>query len=95
MIAIAGIILVVNLNVLPKSNGAADYAKGHENNRVRALKNCWRRRMGTSTVLSAMEWRQLSQLPTTSSVDICMPACELHKHERVSSGLSHLIKRVV
>jgi len=24
-----------------------------------------------------------------------MPACKLHKHQRVSSGLSHLIKRVV
>ena len=51
--------------------------------------------MGTSTVLSAMEWQQPSWLPTTSSGDICMPACKLHKHQRVSSGLSHLIKRVV
>jgi len=49
----------------------------------------------TSTVLSAMEWRQLSRLPTTSSGDICVPAYKLHKHQRVSSGLSHLIKRVV
>jgi len=31
--------------------------------------------MGTSFVLSAMEWRQPSQLPTTSSGDICMLAC--------------------
>ena len=60
-----------------------------------ALKICQKRRMGTSTVLSAMEWRQPSQLPTTSSGDICMPAYKLHKHQRVSSGLSHLIKRVV
>jgi len=51
--------------------------------------------MGTSTVLSAMEWRQLSRLPTTSSWDICMPARKLHKHQRVSSDMSHLIKRVV
>ena len=36
-----------------------------------------------------------SRLPTTSSGDICMPACKLHKHQRVSSGLSHLIKKVV
>jgi len=32
--------------------------------------------MGTSTVLSAMEWRQPSRLHTTSSGDICMPACK-------------------
>jgi len=51
--------------------------------------------MGTSTVLSAMEWQQPSRLPTTSSGDICMLAYKLHKHQRVSSGLSHLIKRVV
>ena len=56
---------------------------------------CQKRRMGTSTVLSAMEWQQLSRLPTTSSGDICMPAYKLHKHQRISSGLSHLIKRVV
>jgi len=49
----------------------------------------------TSTVLSVMEWRQPSKLPTTSSGDICMPACKLHKHQRVSSGLCHLRKRVV
>jgi len=75
---------------LQKSNGdqmkAADYAKGRENNAVRALKICRRRRMGTKTVPSAMEWRQPSQLPTTSSGDICMPACKLHKHQRVISG---------
>ena len=41
------------------------------------------------------ELRQPSQLPTTSSGDICMPACKLHKHQRVSSGLSHLIKKAV
>jgi len=49
--------------------------------------------MGTSTVLSAKEWRQPSRLSTTSPVDICMPACKMHKHHRVSSGLSPLIKR--
>jgi len=32
-----------------------DYAKRRENNMVRALKICQKRRMGTSTVLSAME----------------------------------------
>ena len=36
----------------------------------------------------------LSRLPTTSSGDICVPACKLHKHQRVSSGLSHLIRRL-
>jgi len=51
--------------------------------------------MGTSTVLSAMEWRQPPRLPTTSSGDICMPACKLHKNRRVSSGLSYLMKRAV
>jgi len=35
--------------------------------------------MGTSTVPSAMKWRQPSRLPTTSSGDICIPACKLHK----------------
>ena len=74
---------------------AVDYAEGHENNAVRAPKICRKRRMGTSTVLSAMEWQQPSRLPTTSSGDICMPACKVHKHQRVSSGLSHLIKQVV
>ena len=56
---------------------------------------CQNWRMSTSTVLSAMEWQQTSRLPTSSSGDICMPAYKLHKHQRVSSGLSHLIKRVV
>jgi len=46
---------------------------------VQALKICWKRRIGTSTVLSVMEWRQPSRLPTTSSGDICTPACKLHK----------------
>jgi len=51
--------------------------------------------MGTSTVPSAIERRQLSRRHTISSGDICMPACKLHKHQRVSSGLSNLMKRVV
>jgi len=51
--------------------------------------------MGTSAVPSATEWRQLSRHQTISSEDICMPACKLHKHQRVSSGLSNLTKRVV
>ena len=62
---------------------------------VRALKICRKRRMGTSTVLSAMECRQLSRLPTSSSGIICVPACKLHKHQRVRSDLSHLIKRAI
>ena len=78
---------------------SVDYAKGHENNAVRALKICRKRPMGTSAVLSAIEWRQPSRLPTTSSGDICMPTCKLHKQKPrqvlVSSGLSHLIKRIV
>ena len=63
--------------------------------RAREQHSVSKRRMGTSTVFSTMKWRQLSRLPTTSSGDICMPACKLHKHQRVSSGLSHLIKREV
>jgi len=59
------------------------------------LEICQKRRMGTSIVLSAMEWRQPSRLPTTSSGDMCVPACKLHTPQRVSSGLSYLIKRVV
>jgi len=43
--------------------------------------------MGTSTVLSAVEWQQPSWLHTTSSGDICVPACKLHKHQRVTSRL--------
>ena len=97
MMAIAGIIPVAKwlAKIKQQSDVSFDYAKGHENNAVRALEICQKRRMGTSTVLSAMEWRQPSRLPTTSSGDICMPAYKLHKHQRVSSGLSHLIKRVV
>ena len=57
--------------------------------------SCRKRCMGTSTVPSTMEWWQPSRLPTTSSADICMPACKLHRHQRVSSSLSHLMKRVV
>jgi len=53
--------------------------KGRKNNAVRALRIWRRKRMGTSTVPSAMGWQQPSRLPTTSSRDICMPACKLHK----------------
>ena len=35
--------------------------------------------MGTSTVLSAIEWQQVLWLPTTSSGDIFLPAYKLHK----------------
>ena len=94
MMAIAGIISVAKW--LAKSNNdqmyAVGYAEGHENNAVRALRICQKRRMGTSTVLSAMKWQQTSRLPTTSSGDICMPAYKLHKHQQISSGLSHLKK---
>jgi len=69
--------------------------KGRVNNAVRALKICQKRRMCTSTVLSAIEWRQMSRQPTTSYGDICMPAYKLHKHQRVSSDLSQLIKSIV
>jgi len=99
MMAIAGIIAVAKwlakLKQRSDVTSAVDYAKGHENYTVQTLKIYQKRRMGTSTVLSAMEWQQLSRLHTTLSGDICMPACKLHKHQRVSSGLSHLIKRVV
>ena len=64
-------------------------------NAVRAPNICRKRRIGMSIVPSAMEWRQPSRLSTTSSGDICMPAYMLHKHQRVSSGLSHMRKRVV
>ena len=56
---------------------------------------CWSRNMSTSIGVSAKKWQELSQLPITSSGDICMPACKLHRHQRVSSGWLHLIKRVV
>ena len=51
------------------------------------LKDIWSHHW---TVPSAMEWQQPSRLPTISSRDIYMPACKLHKHQRVSSGLSYL-----
>jgi len=84
MMAIAGIIPVAKWLTKIKQRSdvsrSVDYAKGHQNNAVRALNFCQKRRMGTSTVLSAIEWRQLSWLPTTSSGgrDIYMPACKLH-----------------
>jgi len=42
--------------------------------------------------MSTDVWRHLC---LQMSGDICMSACKLHKHQWVSSGLSHLIKRVV
>jgi len=83
MMAIAGIIPVAKwlAKIKQRSHVAVDCAKGHENNAVRALEICQKRRMSTSTVLSAMEWQQLSQLPTTSSGDICVPAYKLNKHQ--------------
>ena len=85
ILAIAGIIPVAKwLAKIKQRSDVKDYAKGHENNAVRALEICQKRRMGTLIVLSAMEWQQPSRLPTTSSGDICMPAYKLHKHQRVS-----------
>ena len=49
---------------------------------MRAVKICQKRRMGTSTVLSAIKWQQPSRLPTTSFGDISIPAYALHKHQR-------------
>ena len=63
--------------------------------RSAGIEICQRRRRGTSAVPSATEWQQLSRQQTISSEEICMPACKLHKHQRVSSGLSNLTKRVV
>jgi len=58
MMEIAKIIQVAKW--LTKTNrdqmSAVDFAKGHENNAVRALKICQKRRMGTSTVLFVMEY---------------------------------------
>ena len=97
LMAIAGIIPVAKwlAKIKAQSDVSCRLCKGHEKNAVRALRICRKRHMGTSTVLSAMEWRQPSRLPTTSSGDICMLAYKLYKHQRVRSGLSHLIKSAV
>ena len=69
MMAIAGVIPVAKwlAKIKQRSEVICRICKWHENNTVRALKICRKRRMGTSKVLSAMEWRQPSRLPTTSS----------------------------
>ena len=97
MMAIAGTILSAKwlAKIKWRSDVGRRLRKGRVNNALRALKICRKRRMGTSTVLSAIEWRQTSRQPTTSYGDICMPAYKLHKHQRVSSDLSQLIKSIV
>ena len=97
MMAIAGILLVAKwlAKIKQRSNVSCRLCKRAREKRGASTEICRERHMGTSRVPSAMEWRQPSQLPTTSSGDIYMPACKLPKHQRVSSGLSHLIKIVV
>ena len=98
MMAIAGIIPIAKwlAKIKQRSDVSCRLCKRAREQRGASTGNFARRGlMGTSTVLSAMEWQQLSRLPITSSGDICMPAFKLHKHQRVSLGLSHLIKREV
>ena len=97
MMAIAGTIPVAKwlAEIKRRSDVGCRLCKRAREQRGASTENCRRRRVGTSTVLSVMDWRQPSWLPTTSSGDICMPACKLLKQLRVSSGLSHLMKRVV
>jgi len=101
MIAIAGIIPVDKwlAKIKQRSDVRCRLCKRAREQRCASTENFPEETYGhmniVQTMLSAMEWRQLSRLPTTSSGDICMPACKLHKHQWVSSGLSHLIKRVV
>jgi len=95
MMAIAGIIPVVKwlAKIIQRSDVSCRLCKRAREQRGASTENLPEETYGH--VLSAMEWRQPSRLPTTSSGDICMQAYKLHKHQRVSSGLSHLIKRVV
>jgi len=82
MMAIAGTILVAKwlVKIKQRSDVSCRLCKRAREQRGASTENCQKRRMGTSTVLSVMEWQQPSRLPTTSSGDICMPACKLHKH---------------
>jgi len=99
LMAIAGIILVAKwlATFAQRSDVSCRLCKSAREQRGASTENLPEETYGhiTVTVLSAMEWRQPSRLPTPSSGDICMPAYKLHKHQRVSSGLSHLMKRVV
>jgi len=97
MTAIAGIIPVAKwlAKIKQRSDVSCRVCKRAREQRGASTENLPEETYGHIKVLSAMEWQQPSRLPTTSSGDICMPAYKLHKHQRVSSGLSHLIKRVV
>ena len=100
MMAIAGIIPVAKwlAKIKQRSDVSCRLCKQEREQRGASTENLPEEKYGhimASTVLSAMEWQQSSRLPTTSSGDICMPAYKMHKHQRVSSGLSHLIKSVV
>jgi len=96
-VAIAGIIPVAKrlTKIKQQSDVSCRLCQKARAQRGASTENLPGRCMGTSTVLSAMKWPQPSWLPTTSSGDICMPACKLHKHQRASSVLSHLINRAV
>jgi len=96
MVAIARIIQVAKwlAKIKQRSDVSCRLCKKAREQRVASNENLPEETYGaSSTVLSAMEWQQLSRLPTTSSGDIGMTAYKLHKHQ-VSSGLSHLMKKV-
>jgi len=96
MVAIARIIQVAKwlAKIKQRSDVSCRLCKKAREQRVASSENLPEETYGaSSTVLSAMEWQQLSRLPTTSSGDIGMTAYKLHKHQ-VSSGLSHLMKKV-
>ena len=97
MMAIAGIIPVAKrlTKIKQQSDVSCRLCQKARAQRGASTENLPGRCMGTSTVLSAMKWPQPSWLPTTSSGDICGSACKLHKHQQVSSDLSHLTKRLV
>jgi len=87
MIAIAGIIPVDKwlAKIKQRSDVRCRLCKRAREQRCASTENFPEETYGhmniVQTMLSAMEWRQLSRLPTTSSGDICMPACKLHKHQ--------------
>ena len=100
MMVIAGIIPVAKLlaNIIRRSDVDCRLCKRALEQRGASMENLLEkmyRHINSTSVSSAMEWRQQSRLPTTSSGDICTPACKLHKHQQVSSDLSNWIKRVV
>jgi len=89
MMAIARIIQVrMACKFKPISDvGYRLYKRAREQHRRYEI--CRKRHMSTSTGLSAMEWRSCLPLHLGTSV------CQLEKHQRVSSGSSHLIKGAV